>query len=180
MPEATSSNSRSVTVSAPCVNRVGVFFLWCVCVLFVFYVRAPVDCAIDSWARNVGGIHEPPPLPSRPIPQSSTSEVLPLHCISLSPPPLPRLTRDWFRGLGGGVCWQRALTHSPAELQRRGQQLPPPSPSLHRLAPSSRHLPDLHAEHITRHRVSSMATAQCVRRRESRPMVAPGTCGNTL
>lgn len=162
----------------------------CVCCLcfFFFYVRAPVDCAIDSWARNVGGIHEPPPLPSRPIPQSSTSEVLPLHCISLS---LPHLSQDsavigleeWGEGAGdggvgggGGLLAACTHTHSPAGLQ----QLPPPSPSLRRLSPSSRHLPDRHAEHATRRRVWSVATAQCVRRRESRPMVALGTCGNTL
>lgn len=54
MPEAMSTNSRSVTVRAPCVKWVGVFFFLCV-LLFVFLytclgvcVRARADCSIDS------------------------------------------------------------------------------------------------------------------------------------
>lgn len=43
------------------------------------------------------------PFPPPPIPQYTTLEVLPLHCISpsLSPPPLQSLTHDWLRGGGG-------------------------------------------------------------------------------
>lgn len=54
MPEAMSTNSRSVTVRAPCVKCVGVFFLFVRAVVCFLYtclgvcVRARADCSIDS------------------------------------------------------------------------------------------------------------------------------------